>query len=174
MKKIKLYTAVSLDGCIARMYGDLDWMSGYPNPEKTDYGYQAFFESVDTIIIDESFYLNILSMDIIWPYKYKPVYVVTPYPSDDNDKVHFISENTVENIHKLREEEGKDIWLACGGKLLTTLLNQDMIDEMIINRFPVVLGSSIPLFPDNPKESKWKVKNSVSYQNGITQTTYIK
>lgn len=174
MKKIKLYTAVSIDGYIARMDDDLDWMSGYPNPEKTDYGYQTFFESVDMVIMDESTYLNILSMDIIWPYKDKPVYVVTPYPSDDNDKVYFISEDIIGNINKLREQEGKDIWLACGGKLLTMLLNEDMIDEMTINRFPVIIGSGIPLFPNNPKESKWNIENSVSYQNGITQTTYTK
>lgn len=152
----------------------MDWMSGYPNPEKTDYGYQAFFESVDTVIMDESFYLNILSMDIIWPYKDKPVYVVTPYPLEDKDKVHFITDDPIQNIDKLRKQEGKEIWLACGGKLLTVLLNEDMINEMTINRFPVIIGSGMPLFPDNPKESKWNVKSSTGYQNGITQTIYIK
>lgn len=161
-----------MDGYIARNDGDLDWMAGFPNPEKVDYGYRTFFESVDTVIMDESAYLNILSMDIIWPYKDKPVYVVTPYSSDDNDNVHFISENIIESISKFQKEEGKDIWLACGGKLLTKLLNHEMIDEMIINRFPVILGSGISLFPDNPKESKWSLKNCVSYQNGIIQTTY--
>lgn len=174
MKKIKLYIAVSIDGCIARMDGELDWMAGFPNPEKTDYGYQTFFESVDTVIMDESTYLNILSMDIIWPYKDKPVYVVSSMRMRAKDNLHFITDDIIESIDQLREEEGKDIWLACGGKLLTMLLNHDMIDEMIINRFPVILGFGMPLLPNNPKESKWSVKNSVSYQNGITQTTYTK
>lgn len=48
--------------------------------------------------------------------------------------------------------EKKDIWLVDGGKLTTILLNQDMVDEMIIIVIPVILGSGIPLFPDNPKE----------------------
>lgn len=80
MKKIKLYTVVSLDGYIARTDGDLDWISDFSSPEKTDYGYRSFFESTDTVIIDESSYLNILSMDIIWPYKDKSVYVVSSMP----------------------------------------------------------------------------------------------
>ncbi|HCO67999.1 MAG TPA: riboflavin biosynthesis protein RibD, partial [Dysgonomonas sp.] len=82
--------------------------------------------------------------------------------------------NVVETISRLCEEDGKDIWLACGGKLLTILLNDDMIDEMTINRFPVVLGTGIPLFSDNLRGPKWNLKNSACYQNGITQTTYIK
>lgn len=174
MKKIKLYIAASIDGCTARMDGDLDWMEGFSYPEKTDYGYQAFFESADTVIMDESFYLNIISLDVIWPYKDKPVYVVSSMPMNAKDNLHFITDDIIENIDKLREEEGKDIWLACGGKLLTMLLNHDMVDEMIINRFPVILGFGTPLLPDNSKESRWSVKNSVSYQNGISQTTYTK
>ncbi|MDR2498319.1 MAG: dihydrofolate reductase family protein [Tannerellaceae bacterium] len=174
MKKIKLYVAISIDGYIARIDGDLDWMSGFPNLGKTDYGYQAFFELIDTVIMDESTYLNILSMDIIWPYKNKTVYVATPYPTDDNDKVHFIPEDAIETISKLREEEGKDIWLASGGKLLSMLLEHDMIDEMVINRYPLILGCGTPLLPDYTKESEWKVKDSITYKNGVTGTIYTR
>ncbi len=174
MKKIKLYVVTSIDGYITRIDGDLDWLTEFPNPEKTDYGYRAFFESVDTVLMDECTYLNLMSMDIVWPYKDKAVYVTTPYPTDDNDKVHFISENPVEAISKLQDEEGKEIYLACGGKLLSILLEHGMVDEMIINRFPVVLGSGAPLFPDYTKESQWKVKDSVTYKNGVTGTTYTR
>jgi dihydrofolate reductase len=33
-------------------------------------------------------------------------------------------------------KRGKEIWLVGGGKLITMLLNQDMIDEMIIIVIP--------------------------------------
>lgn len=174
MKKIKLYIAVSIDGYTARIDGDLDWLIEFPNPEKEDYGYRTFFESADTVIMDESAYLNILSMDIVWPYKDKSVYVATPYPTDNNDKASFISENAIEIISELREGEGKDIWLACGGKLLTLLLEHNIVDEMIINRFPVILGSGTPLFLDYNKESEWKVKDNTAYKNGVVSTTYVK
>lgn len=174
MKKIKLYIASTIDGYIDRSDGDLDWLTEFPNPERTDYGYRTFFESVDTVILDERTYMNIVSMDIIWPYKDKMVYVVTPYPTDNNDKVCFISENAVEAISGLREEEGKDIWLACGGKLLSMLLEQDMVNEMTINCYPVILGNGIALFSDYTKESEWKVKNSIIYKNGIISITYTR
>ncbi len=174
MKKIKLYIATSIDEYIARSDGDLDWLAEFPNPERTDYGYRAFFESVDTVIIDEGTYLNIVSMDIIWPYKDKTVYVITAYPSDGNEKVYFISENVVETISELCQEDGKDIWLASGSELLSMLLERNMVDEMIINCFPVIFGNGTPLFPNHTKASEWKVKDSLTYKNGVSQITYTK
>lgn len=70
--------------------------------------------------------------------------------------------------------EKKDIWLVGGGKLTTILLNQDMVDEMIIIVIPVILGSGIPLFSDNLKESKWELTNNESYKNKVIQIIYKK
>lgn len=36
MKKIKLYIAASLDGYIARPDGDIEWLTGFPNPSNSD------------------------------------------------------------------------------------------------------------------------------------------
>ncbi len=119
-------------------------------------------------------YDRILNMDVQWPYKDKTVYVITPYPSDDNDKIYFISENVVETISGLCEKDGKDIWLASGSKLLFMLLERNMVDEMIINCFPVIHGNGTPLFPNHTKESEWKAKDSLTYKNGVSQITYTK
>jgi len=71
-----------------------------------------------------------------------------------------------------REKNGKDIWLVGGGELITMLLNQDLMDEMIITYIPVILGNGISLFPNNPKESKWGLKDNTSYNNGVLQVIY--
>jgi len=172
MKKIKLYIAASIDGYIARNDGDLDWLTEFPNPEKTDYGYKEFFESVDTVIMGGRTYRDILSMDVLWPYKDKETYVITRSPMNEKKNIHFITENVIEKISRLREQNGKDIWLVGGGKLITTLLNENMVDEMIITTIPVILGHGIPLFPDKPKESQWKLQDCISYKNGVVQIKY--
>jgi len=173
MKKIKLYIAASIDGYIARNDGDLDWLTEFPNPEKTDYGYKEFFESVDTVVMGGRTYRDILSMDVLWPYKDKATYVITRNPMNEREKIHFISENVIESLSELREQSGKDIWLVGGGKLTTMLLNENMIDEMIITTIPVILGNGISLFPDSPKESKWSLQRTESYGNGVMQATYL-
>lgn len=174
MKKIKLYIATSIDGYIARCDGDLDWLTSFPNPEKTDYGYASFFDSVDTVLMGSLTYLSIVSMDVKWPYKDKTTYIISHNHKDNNEKIQFIHENIIETISKLREEQGKDIWLAGGGKLTSFLLKYDLIDEMIITTIPVILGSGTPLFPDNPIESAWQIKGNTTYNNGVIQTSYIR
>ncbi|NDV80247.1 hypothetical protein D0T57_14975 [Dysgonomonas sp. 511] len=87
-----------------------------------------------------------------------------------NENVHFITENVVEEISKLRIGNGTDIWLIDGGQLITMLLNQDMGDKMTIITIPILLRNGIPLFPDSPKESQWELQNSMSCKNRVAQT----
>ena len=78
MKKIKLYIAVSADGYIAPPDGDLSWLVNHPMPSKEEH--QDFLNSVDTVLLDGNMYSNLVCMDILWPYKGKEVYVVSPHP----------------------------------------------------------------------------------------------
>jgi len=174
MKKIKLYIAVSLDGYIARSNGDIDWLTEYPINSETNYGYNEFYKSIDTVIMGGRTYRDILCMDVIFPYKDKMTYVITRNPLSEKENVHFITDNIIDTISQLRMQEGKDIWLVGGGELITILLNQDFVDEMIITYIPVILGNGISLFPNNPKESKWKLENSIQFTNGVFQAKYAR
>lgn len=51
MRKIKLYIAASIDGYIADINGELDWLSDYSITSELNYGYDEFFDSVDTVIM---------------------------------------------------------------------------------------------------------------------------
>ena len=174
MKKIKLYIATSIDGYIARTDGDIDWLTEYPNPEREDYGYKDFFNSVDTVILGGNTYRGIISMDVLWPYKDKTTYIVTRKPWSFQENTHYITDNIIETISQLRKEEGKDIWLVGGGRLTTMLLNNDLVDEMIITIIPIILGRGISLFPDNPKESNWKAVDAQNFGSGVNQIKLIK
>ncbi|MDT0467362.1 dihydrofolate reductase family protein [Streptomyces gibsoniae] len=62
-------------------------------------------------------------------------------------EVEIVSDDPAALVRDLKRQEGMDIWLAGGGKLAAALLAE--IDELIIKRNPVVIGSGIPLF-DGP------------------------
>ncbi len=55
MGKIILYIASSLDGYVARENGDVDWL-----PTNTDSGYDDFYKSIDTVIMEKKTYDQIL------------------------------------------------------------------------------------------------------------------
>lgn len=172
MGKIKVYIAASLDGYIARPDGDLDWLTEFPNPTKEDYGYNEMLTSVDTVIMGGRTYRELLCMDILWPYKNKKTFVVSHNSIKTNENIEFITEDIIERITELRNEEGKDIWLVGGGELITMCLNASLVDEMQICYIPVILGSGIPLFPSNPKESNWELRENIAYASGIIRLSY--
>ena len=174
MKRIKLYIAVSLDGYIARTDGSLDWLIELPYPTYQNHDFNDLMNSIDTIIMGGKTYHEFMKFCAELPYKDKTTYVVARHNTNLNeaDNVIFITENVIERISDLKKESGKDIWLVGGGKIITTLLNRSLIDEMQICYIPLILGKGIPLFPDNPKESKWKLTGKKVYESGILKVVY--
>ncbi|MDU1892547.1 MAG: dihydrofolate reductase family protein [Dysgonomonas sp.] len=172
MKKIKLYIAASIDGYIARNNGSIDWLTDYPILENFDYGYKEFYNSVDTIIMGGKSYRAMLRISEEWMYSDKLTYVVSKHSYQNEQHVHFISMNVTETITNLQKEKGKDIWLFGGGEIISLLLNNNLVDEMIITYIPIVLGDGIPLFPLNTKESAWNLTKCETYENGTYQVKY--
>lgn len=174
MKKIILYIAASLDQRIAEPDGGLDWLAGFPNPEKTDYGYKDLLASVDMVIMGGKTYRELLNMDVIWPYPNQHTYVVSHQEWSAKENVSFITENIIKTISELRNQKGKDIWLVGGGELVSMLLAADLVDEMRITYIPVILGKGIPLFPEQPKESKWELTGNKTYNSNVLMVEYRK
>lgn len=174
MRKVKLYIAASLDGFIARKDGTLDWLEGIPNPNKHDYGYQAFYDSVDTVLMGRLTYSEILGFDVDWPYgncqsvvfsKNKALDISTP-------DTRLVNNDIKDYVNQLKATSGKDIWLVGGGGLVTSFLNDGLIDEIILCIPPVIIGKGIPLFPDTPKETKLELIESTPYDTGFVSLTY--
>jgi dihydrofolate reductase len=172
MKKIILYIAASIDGRIAEPDGGIEWLSEFPITNEMNYGYKEFMASIDTIIMGGRSWRELSNMDAMGAYADKTVYVVSRHNWGDNENVNFITENVIKQITNLRNEPGKNIWLFGGGELLSMLLAADLVDEMQIAYIPVILGEGIPLFPKQPKESKWELIENRNYSSGIMMVEY--
>lgn len=174
MRKVKLYTASSIDGFIARSDGSIDWLDAIPNPDKLDYGYVDFYNSVDVTLMGNTTYKKILGFDFEFPYHNTKNYVFSRTEKGTNEHVTFVSKKAGAFVKKLKKERGKDIWLIGGGELNTALLKEGLVDELIITFIPVVLGSGIPLFQATVKDHYFKLIKSRAFDNGIVQIRYVK
>lgn len=176
MRRIILYIATSIDGYIATPDGGVEWLEEIPNPNKTDHGYNALLDSIDTVLMGGRTYHEIIGFGVQWPYKNKVTYVVSRRYSNvtPNENVRFITEDIVSKISELKNEAGKDVWLVGGGELTTILLNANLIDEMQLCVAPIILGQGIPLFPNKPKESLWTLKDNKTYDTGMIIATYTR
>jgi dihydrofolate reductase len=59
-----------------------------------------------------------------------------------------ISQNVVDEVRKLKEQPGKDIYVDGSSVLVHTLAQAELVDEYHLLVFPIVLGSGKKVFPD--------------------------
>jgi dihydrofolate reductase len=174
--KIKLYIATTLDGFIAREDGSLDWLHDHPNPNKTDYGYSRFMETIDTVIIGRKTYEEVLGFGVDWPYSTCTTYVITTRSDFKPNTASTSVINRIERqgLDRIRSESQKDIWLMGGGEVITSCLNLGQVDEMILFIMPVILGKGIRLFPGESLETGFELAQAESFETGVVGLTYRK
>ena len=169
-RKVILYVAVSLDGYIARDDGSIDWLAG----EDTDPNHQTFYQQIDTTLMGRKTYEQIRSFPGEFPYRKTINYVFSREKQQSNEFVQFINDNVEEFVKRLKEEDGKDIWLIGGAQLNTTLLNVHLIDQMIVTIAPIILGKGIPLFTSQAIEQKLNYSDTQILSDGYVQIKYTK
>lgn len=173
MRKLSLYSAVSLNGKIARPDGKVDWLDEVDHPKGEDYGYGQFYEGIDTTIMGHNTYKEVLGFGVEFPYKGKENYVFTRNTSKKEDQhVRFVSDDLVDFVQQLKKTEGRGMWLVGGGRLNTAFLNADLIDEMILHVMPIIIPDGIDLFQGEPNEAMLKLINSKIYSSGVVELHY--
>lgn len=172
-RKVILYIAMSLDGFIAKHNGDISFLSQV-ELEGEDYGYSAFTETVDTVILGRKTYEKILSMGVDKPYGERKVYVLTRNPTSGTDKLTFYSGSLPQLISSLKSKSGKNIYCDGGAETVQQLLQDDLIDEFIISIIPILLGDGINLFNKRFQEQKLQLVNSKSFEKGLVQLHYLR
>ena len=130
-----------------QVMGGLDWLEEVPNPEKSDFGFVEFMRGIDAIVMGRKTFEKVLTFGS-WPYD-KIVYVLShgmvEVPKELKNKVEIISGNPKRLVNQLKEMGHQNLYID-GGITIQNFLDEDLIDEMIITRVPVLLGDGIPLF----------------------------
>ncbi|MGB3512432.1 MAG: dihydrofolate reductase family protein [Microcoleaceae cyanobacterium] len=168
MNKIRLFIAASLDGYIARISGEVDWLF-----TDQDYGYQDFFAEVDTVLMGRKTYEQVLEFGE-YPYIGKQGFVFFQTRHGERDEnVEFIGENLEEFVNNLRQSSGGDIWLVGGTEIIGYFIKHGFLDELILAIHPIILGDGIPLIvKDKHLETKLKFKEVKTYDSGLLQLFY--
>ncbi len=173
-RKIILFTAVSIDNYIATNNHEIHWLHRPEfQIEDEDYGYEEFFQTIDTTLMGHNTYQVTKGFEGEFPYKEKTNYVFRFDKSGKEDPhVDFISGDILEFTKNLKSQEGKDIWLIGGGQVNALMFKAGLIDEIILTRIPIVLGQGIPLFDGKLPETILSLESTKSWDNGIIQAKY--
>ena len=170
-----VYIACSLDGYIARKDGGIDWLTEIPNPEQSDYGFSAFMERMDGIVMGRKTFELVQTFDP-WPYS-KPLFVLsqslTEIPPALRGRAECLHGPLEEVLDSLRARGMKHLYID-GGKTIQSFLELDLIDELIITRIPIILGSGIPLFAEMDREIRFELMKSEVLNKDLVKNTYVR
>ena len=171
MKTI-VYIGTSLDGFIARKDGDIDWLTQFADDEAT-HAYEEFMSRIDAIVIGRGTFEKVLTFSS-WPYE-KKVFVLSnsikQLPVTLRDKAILLSMKPEELLSYLSSMGFSSIYVD-GGKVIQDFLKKDMIDEMIIAKAPILVGSGIPLFNYIDTDLQFKHVRTAIQSNGLIRSYY--
>ena len=172
--KVLVYIGTSLDGFIARKDGNIDWLVQFANDEAID-AYKEFIKRVDAIVIGRGTFDKVLSFPS-WPYD-KPVFVLTTSMSKVPDtltgKATILSMKPDELINYLSNKGISSIYVD-GGKVIQDFLTENLVNELIVSKAPILLGSGIPLFGYLDHDIPFKHIRTLVQSNGLVRSYYIK
>ena len=79
----------------------------------------------------------------------------------------FLKDDIVEEIKKLKEQDGPDIQVYGSGNLIQTLLEHDLVDELWLKIFPVTLSNGKRLFDKGTIPAAFTLEESKASPSGV-------
>jgi len=172
----KVFIATSLDGYIADREGKVDWLNSIPNPDGSDYGFAGFMEGLDALLMGRRTFETVCGFGGVWPYS-KPVFVwsstLQAVPDALQYKVEIVN-GSVDSVLDGLHLRGFVRLYVDGGRTIQSFLAEDLIDELIITKIPILLGGGIPLFGVLPGPLQFEHVGTTSFSGGLVQSNYVR
>jgi len=85
---------------------------------------------------------------------------------------HVIDRDVEAAVRKLKAMPGRDLLLQGSGVLLRWLLDRDLVDELNLLIYPLVLGAGLRLFPEQGQSHRLELVQSTVTPTGVMIQTY--
>jgi len=175
MRKLIAGFATSIDGYIEGPNREIDWII-YDKEQFKELGKQ--WKETGVMFHGRKTYEVAIAMQKdakgkqANPFAHMKHYVFSNTLKKVDEGFILVSGDIKNQIEKIKQEPGGQIAVFGGAELVCSLLNLDLVDELVLAICPVLLGKGKPFFPDIHKRINWKVKEVKSYSSGLISITY--
>jgi len=170
VRKLTFGGANSLDNYLARPDHAVDWLLWGDEAAAVMADY---WKTIDTILMGRKTYDVALRNSPRGIYQGMTTFVFSrTLPAGSHGGATIVSEDVVDFVRELKQQDGKDICLMGGGELARPLFEAGLIDEIGFNIHPVLLGSGIPLFHPMGRQIDLELKECKAFKNGCVLVSY--
>jgi dihydrofolate reductase len=177
VRKLIVSEFVTLDGVMEAPGGEkthphTGWVFDYMSPEQGQYKLEETL-AADTLLIGRVTYDSFAGS---WPERtgeladqlntmQKVVVSSTvTHPTWQNTTV--LTGDVVKGVTELKAKDGGPILVAGSARLVHTLLDHDLVDELRLMVFPLAIGAGLRVFPDTVRKTQWRRVDSQQFPPG--------
>ena len=187
MRNLVLFMHTSLDGFVAGLNGEMDWI-------KVD---EEIFDFVGKRVnrADTALYGRVTyeMMQAYWPTagdrpdatrhdrehsrwyeKVEKIVLSKSMQGKTLPKTTIISGALQETLHRIKNGAGGDILMFGSPRAAHSLMAEELIDEYWLFVNPVLLGRGIPLFKSIKRQTSWTLKENHAFTCGVVVLGYVK
>jgi dihydrofolate reductase len=184
MRKLRIMEHISLDGVIQHSAdgGDFpysDWSAPYRTPAGRDAVLAAYGERFDLLLGRRTYDL----WSGYWPkgpsspmadrLNAATKYIATHRPESlEWGPFKGIGPDIIEDIRRIKSEDGPDLILSGSSTLTSTLLAHGLADEVVLIVSPVLLGTGKRFFAEGTPARSFELIDTKAFPSGIIMNTY--
>jgi dihydrofolate reductase len=169
MRRVTFGVGNSLDNFIARKDHAVDWLRWDKEVAAVS---AAYWKTIDTVVMGRKTYEVAVKMGTTsYPGVKNFVFSRTMGESPD-ERVEIVADDATAFVRKLKKQKGKGICVMGGGELSKSLFEAGLIDEIVLNIHPVLLGSGIPLFLPMQRQVDLELAECKTFKNGCVLVRY--
>lgn len=167
MSRVIYSVAMSLDGYIAGLNDEFDWI-----PIDPEVDFETFFKRFGAILMGRRSF-EVLAREGS-PMPSKPVYLFSrSFDGIDQPGVTLVDSVSKSYIDGLQKSYTKDLWLFGGGKLAGSFFQEGLVDSLEIALVPILLGQGIPVIqPVSFSPRGLTLIRGQTYSNGTVMLYY--
>ena len=179
MRKLKLQVQTTVDGYIAGINGEMDWTAQDWDDELKKY-VGEITEPVDCIILGRKLAQGFIPYWASHPEeegadkfnRTKKVVFTKSLGKSEWDNTVLAKGDLVEEITKLKKQDGKDIIAYGGATFVSALIKHALIDEFHLFINPIAIGNGMSIFKNLDRRQNLVFVKSTSFGCGIVVLNY--
>ncbi|MHB9141042.1 MAG: dihydrofolate reductase family protein [Paludibacter sp.] len=185
MRKLIFFMHTSLDGFVAGLKGEMDWI----NIDETMFDFVATMtDKADSALYGRVTYEMMQSYwpnageqpnaskhdkeHSAWYNKVSKIVLSKTISEKGIDNTTVIGDQLADKINKIKNLDGKNILIFGSPTASHSLLSQGLIDEFWLFVNPILLGQGIPLFKGVTETTKLKLIETKTFSSGVIALHY--